>query len=184
VADAARGREMSSWVQKPMHTMSSHIAIASNFLAPIIEEETKSNGNVSFVRRAVPRLRILVVDNDRDFRGLHATALRGAGYEVETAPDGEAALMKLAFRHFDLAIVDWHMPRLDGASLVFWLRSAGSTTPVVMVTGSDTSTLPLATTRDLAAILPKPISLAEYLGAVRTALFEGSTSSHLHLQIA
>jgi DNA-binding response OmpR family regulator len=135
-------------------------------------------------RKRTFRWRILVVDNDRDFRDLYATALRGAGYEVETSPDGEAALMKLAFRHFDLAIVDWHMPRLDGASLVFWLRSAGSTTPVVMVTGSDTSTLPQSTMRELAAILPKPISLTEYLGVVRAALFAESTNGHLNRQVA
>jgi DNA-binding response OmpR family regulator len=167
-----------------MHTMSSHITIASNFLAPLIDEDSRSNGSADTTRRTVPRSRILVVDNDRDFRDLHAAALREAGYEVETASDGEAALMKLAFRHFDLAIVDWHMPRLDGASLVFWLRSAGSTTPVVMVTGSDVSTLPLATTRELAAILPKPISLTEYLGSVRTALFEASANGHFNRYVA
>jgi DNA-binding response OmpR family regulator len=167
-----------------MHTMSSHITIASNFLAPLIEDEIKSNGSARSFRQIIPRSRILVVDNDRDFRHLHAAALRGAGNEVETAPDGEAALMKLAFQHFDLAIVDWHMPRLDGASLVFWLRSAGSTTPVVMVTGSDVSTLPLATVRELAAILPKPISVTEYLGAARTALFEDSSKGHFSRQVA
>lgn len=164
--------------------MSTHITAASNFLAPLIDADAKPNGSVRFARRVVPRSRILVVDNDRDFRDLHATALRGAGYEVETAPDGEAALMKLAFQHFDLAMVDWHMPRLDGASLVFWLRSAGSTTPVVMVTGSDVSTLPLATARELAAILSKPVSIAEYLGTVRNALFEASTNSRFNRQVA
>jgi DNA-binding response OmpR family regulator len=166
------------------HTMSSHITISSNFLAPLVDEESILHGGSRSARRAIPRPRILIVDDDRDFRDLHTTALRGAGYEVESAPDGEAALMKLAFQHFDLAIVEWHMPRLDGASLVFWLRSAGSRTPVVMVTAADISTLPLATARQLSAILPKPVSLTEYLAAVRSALSSAAANGRLNQQVA
>ena len=167
-----------------IHTMSSHIAISSNFLAPLVNGEDIPHGGTRSIRRVIPRSRILVVDNDRDFRDLHATALRGAGYEVESAPDGEAALMKLAFQHFDLAIVEWHMPRLDGASLVYWLRSAGSTTPVVMMTNADVSTLPLATLRELSAILPKSVTLTEYLATVRSALSADSMDGHFNEQLA
>ena len=115
--------------------------------------------------------RVLVVDDDADFRDIHAEILRSEGCEVEVARDGEQALVMLAFRPYDLLVTDWKMPRLDGASLVHWLRATESTLPVVMITGSDTeSDLPAAIHREVEAILPKPVSVGHFIAVLHRVI--------------
>ena len=115
--------------------------------------------------------RVLVVDDDPDFRDIHAEILRSEGCEVEVARDGEQALVMLAFRPYDLLVTDWKMPRLDGASLVHWLRATESTLPVVMITGSDAeSELPAAIRREVEAILPKPVSVGHFIAVLHRVI--------------
>jgi two-component system response regulator FlrC len=61
--------------------------------------------------------------------------LLAAGFEVDLAPDGEAAL-ETARRHLpDLLLTDLRMPRLDGAGLIRALRALAPGLPVVVMTG-------------------------------------------------
>ena len=118
-----------------------------------------------------PRARILIVDDDVLICGLHAAVLELEGYEVVTSDDGADALMQLAYEHFDLVLTDRNMPRLDGASMVLALRSAGSRIPVVMVSGSiGHKPLPPEVAREISAALPKPARVEEVLAAVARAL--------------
>jgi len=115
--------------------------------------------------------RILVVDDNRALRGLHADILKTAGYEVVTSTNGVDALERLASGHFDLVLTDRMMPVLDGASMILALRSAGSRIPVVMVSGSITqSPLPPGVAREISAALSKPARMGEMLAAVARAL--------------
>jgi len=58
--------------------------------------------------------KVLVVDDSRLARDLLAYMVKDAGYEVDTAPDGAAALERLAAGGFALALVDLNMPVMDG----------------------------------------------------------------------
>jgi DNA-binding NtrC family response regulator len=70
-----------------------------------------------------------------------------------------------------LVVVDRNMPRLDGATLLLALRSAGSDLPVIMISGSLAFTpLPAGVTRELSAALSKPARRAEVISAVAAAL--------------
>jgi CheY-like chemotaxis protein len=121
--------------------------------------------------RTIPRRpRVLVVDNEPRARALHAELLRREGCEVEETADGESALMKLAFRYFDLLVTDWRMPRLDGASLVLWLRASCNAMPVVMISNCDAHELPAAMRRELHALLPKPVVPGRFVDVVREVL--------------
>ncbi|MDR3401198.1 MAG: response regulator [Chthoniobacter sp.] len=120
---------------------------------------------------APPRARLLVVDDEQLLRELYGRVLSLEGYEVETAEDGIEALEWLAKERFDLVVVDRHMPRLDGATMVLALRSAGSDLPVIMISGSLAFTpLPAGVTRELSAALLKPARRTEVISAVATAL--------------
>jgi DNA-binding response OmpR family regulator len=63
-------------------------------------------------------LRILFVDDEPSIRELGAKALVRAGYEVDTAEDGEVAWGLLQSRRFDLVVTDCHIPRLSGFELL------------------------------------------------------------------
>ena len=80
------------------------------------------------------RPRLLIVDDNADMRGYLARLLRER-YDVETLPDGEAALGAARARRPDLILSDVMMPRLDGFALVRELRadSGLKTIPVILL---------------------------------------------------
>jgi two-component system chemotaxis sensor kinase CheA len=86
-------------------------------------------------------LRILVVDDSITTRTLEASILQTAGYEVETAVDGEDAWRLLQERTFDLIVSDVEMPRMDGFALCRAVRRAPQLAeiPVVLVSALESA---------------------------------------------
>src|ERR1700693_3845500 len=80
-----------------------------------------------------PRRRLLVGDDDDDIRLLLEELLRGAGYDVETAMDGRAALRAFYENPADLIVLDLSMPELDGFETLERLRDL-SDAPVILLT--------------------------------------------------
>lgn len=81
--------------------------------------------------------RILVVDDDPSALSALRKLLRGAGYDVDTAEDGAAALALAAKTRPDVVVTDLNMPGLDGITLVQKLHEQRKDLPVVVVTSSD-----------------------------------------------
>ncbi len=81
-------------------------------------------------------IRILVVDDDPDIRGLTTTVLADAGYEVGSAGSGDQALRDVAERRYDLVLLDVNMPGMDGWETLRLIRAddALADLPVVMFT--------------------------------------------------
>jgi DNA-binding response OmpR family regulator len=67
--------------------------------------------------------RVLVVDDYDDARDLYSEYLRGIGYRVSTAADGEQALHLALTEQFDAIVLDIALPRLDGLSVLRALRA-------------------------------------------------------------
>lgn len=59
-------------------------------------------------------MNVLIVDDEREYRMVLGDFLRGEGYEVYTAENGEEALEKMARVKIDFVISDVYMPVLDG----------------------------------------------------------------------
>jgi CheY-like chemotaxis protein len=119
--------------------------------------------------------RILVADDDKGARCLISAILGDAGYEVNTASDGQEAWEALAHEPYDLLVTDNQMPRLTGTELIKRIREAGKNLPIIIVSG----TFPADRVRrnpepEVAAVLPKPFCIFELLNAVRHALVESS----------
>lgn len=80
-------------------------------------------------------MRALIVDDSRFVRGYLRGLLEGKGIECEEAGDGQAGMDRLAEgAPFDLALVDWNMPIMNGLEMLKSLREKGYETKVVMVT--------------------------------------------------
>lgn len=62
--------------------------------------------------------KILVVDDDQYIRELYEEVLKDAGYEVESAMDGEEGFEKMQRGGYDLILLDIMMPRLDGLGVL------------------------------------------------------------------
>ena len=80
--------------------------------------------------------RALVVDDDPEFRFLHAELLKGFGYAVNMAANGIEALALMS-PSVDLVIMDGDMPEMDGFEVARRIRSDPQIgdVPIVMVTG-------------------------------------------------
>lgn len=72
-------------------------------------------------------IRLLVVDDDANYRAYLGALTRRLGFAVTTAPDGEAALALLAAGGYDVIVVDHEMPRLTGIDVVRSLRADDAT---------------------------------------------------------
>ena len=66
---------------------------------------------------------ILAVDDSASMRQMVVMTLKGAGYEVEEAVDGVAALQLARSKSFNLVLTDVNMPNMDGIALTRELRS-------------------------------------------------------------
>src|SRR5262249_9047840 len=81
--------------------------------------------------------RVLVVDDDEYTRQLLASALRFAGFEVDTRADGRSGLKAVAEQAPDLIVLDVMMPHLDGLEMCRRPRDAGDETPVIFLPARD-----------------------------------------------
>jgi two-component system chemotaxis response regulator CheY len=71
-------------------------------------------------------MRALIVDDSRFVRGYVRGLLEEKGIDCEEAGDGQAALdLVLGGKPFDLALVDWNMPVMNGLDMLTQLRARG-----------------------------------------------------------
>jgi two-component system chemotaxis response regulator CheY len=79
---------------------------------------------------------ILAVDDSASMRQMVAFTLKGAGYNVIEAADGQEAFDKAKGETVDLVLTDQNMPRMDGITLVKNLRALAtySSTPILILT--------------------------------------------------
>ena len=98
------------------------------------ESPAGSSGTVHSYSRRVTR--ILVVDDDPTVAEVVAGYLLRAGYSVERAEDGRAALAKIAEARPDLLVLDLMLPEMDGLEVCRRVRADSATRglPVVMLT--------------------------------------------------
>ena len=77
--------------------------------------------------------KILVVEDEENMRVLFKRVLGKAGYDVECAGSGPAALLLAKNNRFDLAIVDVCMPEMDGIEVLGKLKDINRQIPVIMI---------------------------------------------------
>lgn len=120
----------------------------------------------------------LVVDDEQHIVHVVALKLRNAGFEVETASDGEQAYEIACRSTPDIVITDLQMPYMNGLELCQKLRQNPTTcsVPALMLTarGHSLSQEDLAST-NISEVLAKPFSPREILARVESIL-GGDTS--------
>ena len=72
---------------------------------------------------------MLVAEDDESLGEVLARGLREQGYVVDLVPDGETAAAYLRFYQYEVAVLDWRMPRLSGLDLVQRLRRGRAADP-------------------------------------------------------
>lgn len=113
-------------------------------------------------------MRVLVVDDDQAVREALQRALRLAGFDVDVAADGLAALQAHAANPPEAIVLDVTMPDPDGLAVTRRLRADGATTPILMLTAHGEVAARVAGL-DAGAddYLAKPFALEELLARLR-----------------
>jgi signal transduction histidine kinase len=112
---------------------------------------------------------ILIVDDDRQVRRFMALSLRDRGYDVIDADSGALALEHLGTRRFDLLLVDFAMPGMNGAQVAQAARAMQRDLKVLLVSGyADSAAVESAL--GASQLLRKPFDAGELEAAVAKAL--------------
>ena len=82
-------------------------------------------------------VRVLVVEDEPALAAQLGSALGGAGYAVDTAPDDARADFLMQTESYDAIVLDLGLPRVDGLTLLAQWRQAGLATPVLILTAHD-----------------------------------------------
>jgi CheY-like chemotaxis protein len=123
--------------------------------------------------KSIPPALILLVEDDDQLRSLGADTLISAGYRVQEAVDGVAALEFLARETPDLILSDVRMPRCDGFELLQWVRRnpmLGLVPFVVVSARVDTPDIRMGMSLGADDYLTKPYLPADLLKTVATRL--------------
>jgi two-component system, OmpR family, response regulator len=128
-------------------------------------------------------MKILVVeDNAKMARGL-VRALTEAGYAVDHVSDGATAAAQVQQLPYDLIVLDWMLPEMDGLAVCRRIRGRGATVPILMLTArSEVPERVAGLDAGADDYLPKPFDLAELLARVR-ALIRRTTGGDAVLRV-
>ena len=126
-----------------------------------------------------PIMKILIVDDEIDLLNQVGKTLADQHYDVDTAPDGEAALDKLFENPYDLVVLDIMIPKADGLTVLREMRAAGIRTPVMMLTARG-AVEDKVKGLDFGAddYLAKPFAMAELMARIRTLFRRSGEQTH------
>ena len=113
---------------------------------------------------------ILAVDDSASMRQMVSFVLKGAGYDVVDAVDGQDAWEKAQKRSFDLVLTDQNMPRLDGLGLTKKLRERTDfkSTPILILTTESSDQMKQAgRAAGATGWLVKPFDPAKLLSVIK-----------------
>jgi OmpR-family two-component system manganese-sensing response regulator len=128
---------------------------------------------------------LLLVEDDRELSEPLTALLAQQGYQVEWVNDGQTAYTLAMQNNYELLILDWMLPGLDGLTLCQRLRQQGLATPVLFLTARDSLT-DRVQGLDAGAddYLVKPFAFAELAARVRALLrrpLAGTTPTRLQV---
>ena len=121
---------------------------------------------------------VLIIDDDPTFLESIRLLLREAGYNVLTSATGPKGLdmVRYAPKDIRLVLLDYNMPRFNGAETLEFLRKLNPNLKVVAVSGFRVTELPESFQNGVKRFIPKPFSNEELLKTVEEVLEDNSVS--------
>jgi two-component system, OmpR family, manganese sensing response regulator len=115
--------------------------------------------------------KLLVVEDDKDFGGILVSWLVSENYVVDRVLNGEEALQRLTNSKYDLLILDWGLPGIQGIGVCEEFRQQGGTTPILFLTGrSDLASRVTGLDTGADGYLSKPFDFRELSARVKALL--------------
>ncbi|MFH1374897.1 MAG: response regulator [bacterium] len=119
-------------------------------------------------------LKLLLVDDEEDFRRATTAALTRRGFTITETADGKEALAAIKHERPDIVILDLKMPGMSGIETLQEIRQIDTTLPVIILTGhGDLGAAMAGIKLDIVDFLQKPIDMDQLAGRVRNLLKQG-----------
>ncbi len=119
-------------------------------------------------------MKILIVDDDPDMVSSLARNIKGAGFQVESASNGEEAIAKNLTFEPDAILMDVRMPRLNGIDACLEVQQARPEVRVILMTGFSESldeanqeVLAQACQKGRVELMTKPLDLDRVMALLR-----------------
>jgi two-component system chemotaxis response regulator CheY len=115
---------------------------------------------------------LLVVDDDASIRSMFARVLKSIG-DVEEAKDGAEALKMMGQKRYDVVLLDWNMPIVDGPAVLRALEKPGLNrqTPIIVITADASERARVEALRQGAVFfLNKPVQISSLAIFVKMTL--------------
>jgi DNA-binding NtrC family response regulator len=115
--------------------------------------------------------RILIVDDDESIRETLAMTLELEGYSVDMAENGKEAVEKSNSNFYNLAVVDWRLPDIEGTTLLKEFKETVPKMCRIMLTGYPSMSNVIAAVNNQAdAFLVKPVDFDSLVGKIEELL--------------
>ena len=115
--------------------------------------------------------RLLITDDDRDFRETLGSVFEARGFETILAADGTEALAIVGQRSIHVGVVDFHMPRLNGLETVRRLRQQDICLPFILVSAELTEAIRIQAEQfHVFSVLSKSVTISEITKVVHRAM--------------
>ncbi len=125
--------------------------------------------------------KVLIADDDAVFCEMAEDMLASAGHTVSLAKHGRAALDLLQRKNFDLAVIDIHMPEVDGLEVILELKQTVPSLRIIAVTagspGGHGDYLRTARIFGASAAVRKPLVTKDFTELVQRLSSEHSSHS-------
>ena len=83
-------------------------------------------------------MHILIVEDELGIVQFLQQGLQEEGYQITTASDGSKGFELIQQQHFDLILLDWMLPKINGLDLCKAIRIKDQTTPIIFLAAKDT----------------------------------------------
>jgi DNA-binding response OmpR family regulator len=127
-------------------------------------------------------MRILIVEDDRKLARLLARVLSEEGFATDGCASGADAVFRAGAAIYDLVLLDWMLPDLDGITVCRQLRQAGRDVPILMLTArGEVKERVLGLESGADDYLVKPFEVEELLARIRALLRRGGGGGKLRV---
>ncbi|HDL04389.1 MAG: response regulator [Candidatus Zixiibacteriota bacterium] len=115
-------------------------------------------------------IKVLIVDDEEDFRDILSQRMMARGFNVDTAESGPRAIEMIALQEYDAVILDLAMPEMDGLETLSRLLEKQPALQVIMLTGRGTIQQGVeAVKKGAADFLEKPAEIETLVSKVEAA---------------
>ena len=152
-----------------MGIFSAAVALFGKGGSQAVEQEPRARRRADATE---PKATILIIDDDPSFLETMRTVLRDEGYNVLASSSGPKGLDMVRYARGDIGaiLLDFNMPRFNGAETLQFLRKLDPKAKVLAISGVSSNELPPDFREGVERFMPKPFSNTDLLKTLEEVL--------------